>query len=219
MSFWKRRRVTDFFRSSVGTPVFRRTSTRALKAAGGDADQAVAVWASRMPAGLVEAAARQKIALIRVEDGFIRSVGLGSDFVPAASLVLDRSGMHYDPGVRSDLELLLLEAEFDAALIARASTLIDRLVARGITKYNLRVSGSPVEFPAFEFPPGRRRILVPGQGGKPTSRRQPDTPTNLWDHPLSKPSLGQWAGEWACLMSRARARAFSNSGRTLIRIR
>jgi capsular polysaccharide export protein len=163
MSFWKRRRVTDFFRSSAGTPVFRRTSTGALKAAGGDADQAVAVWASRMPAGLVEAAARQKIALIRVEDGFIRSVGLGSDFVPAASLVLDRSGMHYDPGVRSELELLLLEAEFDAALIARASALIDRLVARGITKYNLRVSGSSVEFPAFEFPPGRRRILVPGQ--------------------------------------------------------
>ena len=37
------------------------------------------------------------IALIRVEDGFVRSVGLGSDFVPAASLVLDAGGMHYDP--------------------------------------------------------------------------------------------------------------------------
>jgi capsular polysaccharide export protein len=163
MSFWKRRRVTDFFRSSAGTPVFRRTSAGALRAASGGSSGAIAVWASRTPAGLVEAAARQKIALIRVEDGFIRSVGLGSDFVPAASLVLDRSGMYYDPCARSDLELLLLKTEFDAALIARASALIDHLVSRGITKYNLRAPAPPLEFPTFEFPPGRRHILVPGQ--------------------------------------------------------
>ena len=45
--------------------------------------------------------------------------------------------MHFDPSVRSDLELLLLEAQFDRALIARAGALIDRLVAHGVTKYNL----------------------------------------------------------------------------------
>ena len=79
-------RSPSSFRSSVGTPVFRRTTKRALSAAGAGSGGAVAVWASRIPAGLVEAAARQRIALIRVEDGFVRSVGLGSDFVPAASL-------------------------------------------------------------------------------------------------------------------------------------
>src|SRR5271170_212937 len=164
MSFWKRRRVADFFRSTIGTPVFRRTTKGALRAAGGGSGGAVAVWASRIPAGLVEAAAGQKIALIRVEDGFVRSVGLGSDFVPAASLVLDRNGMYYDPDVRSDLEQLLLEAEFDAALMARASQLIDRLVARGVTKYNLAgASGPALEFPGCDNSAGRRRILVPGQ--------------------------------------------------------
>jgi len=114
--------------------------------------------------GLAEAAARQKTALIRVEDGFVRSVGLGSDFVPAASLVLARTGMHYDPNVRGDLEQLLLEAEFDAALIARAGKLVDQLVARGVTKYNLTAAAAPSrEFPESEFSAGRRLILVPGQ--------------------------------------------------------
>ncbi len=164
MSFWKRRQVTEFFRSTVGTPVFRRTIRGALRAAEAGSGGAIAAWASRIPAGLVEAAARQKIALIRVEDGFVRSVGLGSDFVPAASLVLDNSGMHYDPSVRSDLERLLLAAEFDAALIARSRRLIDQIVARGVTKYNLSAASAPsLELQGHESSRGRCRILVPGQ--------------------------------------------------------
>jgi capsular polysaccharide export protein len=158
MSFWKRRRVTDFLRSAAGPPAFCRTTGDALAAASARPGSSIAVWASRAPQGLAEAAARQGTPLIRVEDGFVRSVGLGSDFMPAASLVLDRSGMHYDPRVRSDLERLLCEAEFSPALIERARNLIARLVARGITKYNLGSSA-----PAFEFPANRRRILVPGQ--------------------------------------------------------
>lgn len=95
---------------------------------------------------------------MRVEDGFLRSVGLGSDFVPAASLVLDSRGMHYDPGVCTDLQRLLRDTEFDARLIARARSLAVRLVARGITKYNLAAAPLPLDLPR-----GRRRILVPGQ--------------------------------------------------------
>ena len=158
MSFWKRRQVRDFLRSSAGTPAFRRTKNAALAAARRQPRCSIGVWASRAPAGLAEAAEQQAIPLIRVEDGFIRSVGLGSDFIPAASLVLDSRGMHYDPGVHSDLEQLLAETEFDAALIERARDLIARLVARGITKYNVGDTALPIEWPA-----GKRRILVPGQ--------------------------------------------------------
>ncbi len=163
MSFWKRRRVAEFFRSAAGAPAFRRSTRTALALARRRPGSAVAVWASRAPAGLVEAAARQGTPLIRVEDGFLRSVGLGSDFMPAASLVLDRHGMHYDPRIKSDLERLLREAEFGPELIRRADVLIARLVARGITKYNLRSAGLGASAPALEFPVGRRRILVPGQ--------------------------------------------------------
>jgi capsular polysaccharide export protein len=155
MSFWKRRRIADFVRSSAGDPVFRRTTAGALAAAGRGS---IAGWASRLPPGIAAAAAEQDVPLIRVEDGFIRSVGLGSDFLPPASLVFDSRGMYYDPRVRSDLETLLGEAELGPALVARAQRLAAQLVARGITKYNLADRG-----PGIAVPPGRRAILVPGQ--------------------------------------------------------
>jgi capsular polysaccharide export protein len=158
MSFWKRRRVADFLRSTAGVPAFRRGAASAVARAAATGG-AVAVWATRMPGDLQELAARRGVQLIRVEDGFLRSVGLGSDFMPAASLALDERGAHYDPRTRSGLEILLRESEFDIRLIERARRLIDLLVARGITKYNLAASAAPV----VAAPEGRSRILVPGQ--------------------------------------------------------
>jgi capsular polysaccharide export protein len=161
MSFWKRRRVADFLRSTAGTPSFRRSAAGAVAAARQAtpaAPRAIAVWASRIPPGLPELAAREGVPLIRVEDGFVRSVGLGADFLPPASLVFDRGGMYYDPRTRSDLDRLLSETQFDAALIERSRRLIAQLVGRGVTKYNL---GGAV--PVWDAPPGARRLLVPGQ--------------------------------------------------------
>jgi capsular polysaccharide export protein len=158
MSFWKRRRVADFFRSTQGAPLFRRTVQGALAAARRRPGGAVAVWASHVPHGLAEAVRQHGLSLVRVEDGFVRSVGLGSDFLPAASLVLDRRGMYFDPTRESDLEVLLRETAFDAQLIERARRLVALLVARRVTKYNL-----PAGTIALAAPPGRRRLFVPGQ--------------------------------------------------------
>ncbi|MBV9828141.1 MAG: hypothetical protein JO001_21110 [Alphaproteobacteria bacterium] len=157
MSFWKRRRIAEFLRSEAGTPRFCRGTDEAIAAAK-RRPGAIAGWASRLPDGLVEAAAREGVKLVRVEDGFIRSVGLGSDFLPPASLVLDGRGMYFDPRQASDLEILLRESSFSPALIARAARLATHLVARGVTKYNLAAAG-----PAVELPAGRLSILVPGQ--------------------------------------------------------
>lgn len=157
MSFWKRRRIAEFVRCAAGTPVFRRTARAAL-AAVDEKGGAIAGWASRLPDGLDETAARRGVPLIRVEDGFVRSVGLGSDFLPPASLVFDSRGMYYDPRAESDLEVLLREGEFTPALIDRAGRLTARLVDRGVTKYNLADRGPPIAAPS-----GVRRILVPGQ--------------------------------------------------------
>jgi capsular polysaccharide export protein len=158
MSWWKRRRVSDFLAGGSGRPVFRRTVAGAVKAAisrGG----AIGVWATRVPAGLAEVAAAHGVKLVRIEDGFIRSVGLGSDFLPPASLVFDETGIYFDTGRPSDLERLLRETEFDPSLLARARRLIDRLIATGVTKYNLRGGLGPT----ISWPPGLRRVLVPGQ--------------------------------------------------------
>jgi capsular polysaccharide export protein len=157
MSFWKRRRVAGFVRSAAGVPPFRRSAAAALRDAARTGGM-IAGWASRLPAGLAEDAARRGIPLIRVEDGFIRSKGLGADFLPPASLVFDARGMYYDSRQDSDLERLLRETAFAPALVARAERLAARLVARGVTKYNLAGRDAALAAPA-----DRRRILVPGQ--------------------------------------------------------
>ena len=44
---------------------------------------------------------------LRVEDGFLRSRGLGADLIPPLSLVLDDMGIYYDPNSPSRLETLI----------------------------------------------------------------------------------------------------------------
>ena len=118
----------------------------------------MAVWSSVMPPGLPARAAAADVPLVQIEDGFVRSAGLGVLLAPAASLVLDGRGIHYDPSAPSDLEALLSEAEFTPALLARAARLREALLAGAVTKYNL-----PGDAPPLDLPPGRRVLLVPGQ--------------------------------------------------------
>jgi capsular polysaccharide export protein len=95
--------------------------------------------------------------IVRVEDGFLRSVGLGADLVPPLSLAFDRRGIYFDATLPSDLEHVLQNASFPDHLLARAAALRARLVASGMTKYN--VGGAPWSRPARR----PRVILVPGQ--------------------------------------------------------
>lgn len=92
--------------------------------------------------------------LVHVEDGFLRSRGLGAELVPPLSLVADRSGIYYDPTRPSDLEALIAQ-EPPAGGRIRAERLIAKIRAARLSKYN--ISGT---VPAL---PEGRRILVPGQ--------------------------------------------------------
>ena len=82
-------------------------------------------------------AARNDVSVITVEDGFLRSVGLGAQLVKPVSWVFDGSGIYYDATAASDLETLLAETEFDADTLARAARLRSAIVEAGITKYNV----------------------------------------------------------------------------------
>lgn len=102
-------------------------------------DRPLAVWGRVRPE--VQPGATAASEVLRVEDGFLRSVGLGADWVRPLSWVIDRTGMYYDATTVSDLERLLAETAFDADLRQRASVLRERLVAAGVTKYNVGQGG------------------------------------------------------------------------------
>lgn len=115
-----------------------------------DDAQAVATWGLG-DEPLPEAA--RALPWIRVEDGFVRSVGLGARLVRPLSWVLDDGGLYYDAQGPSGLTALLEEGRFDAALLARARALVVTLVAQRLSKYNL--AGA-----AWHRPPGLGRVLL-----------------------------------------------------------
>ena len=119
--------------------------------------EAVAVWGRRARPRLLATAADRQLPVLRVEDGFLRSVGLGADLIDPISWVVDRTGMYYDATGPSDLEHLLAGSDWTAAQLQRAAALRQRLVTEAITKYNL--SGASWQRPAS----ASRVVLVVGQ--------------------------------------------------------
>jgi capsular polysaccharide export protein len=100
---------------------------------------------------------REDVRIVRMEDGFLRSVGLGADLTRPLSWVLDEEGIYYDARSPSTLEHLLQESAFETKELERAATLRRRVVESGVTKYNL-VRG------VWTRPAGVRHVvLVPGQ--------------------------------------------------------
>jgi capsular polysaccharide export protein len=138
----------DLRRCFPGRKLVRLHQTHVLPA-----DAWVVAWGlTPLPADLPST-----ITVLRLEDGFLRSVGLGVDLVRPLSWVIDRQGIHFDATRSSDLETLLATRTFDVALRRRAANLRERIVAEHVTKYNV---GSET----WQRPRGISRvILVPGQ--------------------------------------------------------
>lgn len=117
----------------------------------------------------------QGVKLVLVEDGFLRSVGLGADWVSPVSWVVDHSGMYFDATRASDLETILRNTEWSQQLLHRAAALRTAIIRSGLTKYNV---GTGV----WQRPAGAHQvILVPGQVETDASIRHgsPQLRTNL----------------------------------------
>ncbi|MFS4437891.1 capsular polysaccharide biosynthesis protein [Paracoccaceae bacterium GXU_MW_L88] len=91
-----------------------------------------------------------------MEDGFLRSVGLGAALVPPASLIIDDLGVHYDPSRESRLERLISKAE----PTPRAAALGRAIIGAKVSKYNV---GHHALDDLRARAAGRKIILVPGQ--------------------------------------------------------
>jgi capsular polysaccharide export protein len=149
---WKRI-TTDAMLWDGGGPVPHAGSAQACPQ-----DAAALAWFSRTAPETVAALRRRRVAIGEIEDGMIRSTGLGANCVPPLSIVVDRRGPHFDPAQASDLETILQSAEIDADLLVRASALRERLVGEGIGK-----SGRDRHHARAAPANARRTVLVTGQ--------------------------------------------------------
>ena len=121
-------------------------------------DARVVVWGMDDKPDVQALARRHGVPIWRMEDAFLRSVGLGADFNIPASLVLDRTGLFFDSARPNDLETMLQNQRFDSAELARAQALRACIVAQALTKYNFAGRKASLARPEHE-----RVILVPGQ--------------------------------------------------------
>ncbi|MNQ21798.1 Capsule polysaccharide biosynthesis protein [compost metagenome] len=146
-SNWKRPLVADFFNGS--SIRFANHPDRLKKAA------AIVTWGCAHDSAMARFAHCSHAG--RVEDGFLRSVGLGANKTRPLSWVFDDLGIYYDATRPSRLEYNLQNDSCSPALLDRAGALREAICAAGITKYNL--PGAQWKRPAGVS----KVILVPGQ--------------------------------------------------------
>ncbi|WP_020397827.1 capsular polysaccharide biosynthesis protein [Kordiimonas gwangyangensis] len=155
-SFWKRKFVGRFFGPAAG-PVTHIKAADIGKFTFEDTD-CVLSWGRKNDLRLDDVP--DHIPVWHLEDGFLRSVGLGADLRRPSSLVLDRRGIYYDATSPSDLEHFLAHHSFDEAELARGAALRQAILASRVSKYNVGERGT-LDFRTRAG--GRKVILVPGQ--------------------------------------------------------
>lgn len=148
MRLWKRGALQRFYGGAA--PLRFEDDPAKASALAARLDRPLLVWSGKATEAHRAADRRE------VEDGFLRSKGLGANLVPPLSLAADRRGIYYDPTRPSDLEALIAaSAKLPPGEHARAEALAGRLIVGGVSKYNL--AGTRPDLPEGH------RILVPGQ--------------------------------------------------------
>ncbi|MDO4997481.1 MAG: capsular polysaccharide biosynthesis protein [Neisseria sp.] len=106
---------------------------------------------------ILDFAQQHGLSVLRMEDGFVRSVGLGSNLVAPASLVIDDLGIYFNPQTASRLENILQNIHFSPQDKQQAEHIQQLLIAHQVSKYNVGTAN-------LNLPTQRgKTILVPGQ--------------------------------------------------------
>lgn len=110
---------------------------------------------------------QSNISRVRVEDGFIRSAGLGANLIEAQSWVFDQQGIYYNAEQGSDLETLISTLQLTDTQRGRAKAVRDTLMRHNISKYNLGGRA----WAASDGMEQRSKVLVLGQVDQDASIR------------------------------------------------
>ena len=139
-----------------------------LKEAAGNSRKIVLfIWGYSEPPGTLEEAKEYfDCNVVRFEDGFVRSVGLGADHYPPFSLVSDPSGsLYFDARYQSGLEKIYNEYDFQGSkeLMSEAQRSLEYYLKNSLSKYNPK-SPTVDYWPALQSRrSSARRILILGQ--------------------------------------------------------
>lgn len=104
----------------------------------GKGAEAVIGWGLRPTTHKARAfAAEHQLPFIALEDGFLRSLGLGVAGYPPYSIVYDDIGIYYDTTRPSRLEQLILAADtMPSETLAQAQQTMDFILQHHLSKYN-----------------------------------------------------------------------------------
>jgi capsular polysaccharide export protein len=156
MPRWKQKPLGRLLEGPCPPPRHARDLGQAIQIARVEG-RAIAAWGKQANA-IRSRVQAEGLQLVSIEDGFLRSAGLGAAFTPSLSYSFDAKGIYYDPSGVSELEELLQSSKVDEALIARARKVREQIRVHNLSKYNL---AGEARLPTM--PDGRRRILVIGQ--------------------------------------------------------
>ena len=134
-SLWKRAFIKSFIGRMAKRIVFVQSKSKLANLIRKDANVAVLLWGKSQAVWAEEI--RQTCPVWFMEDGFIRSVGLGADLRRPSCLVIDKEGMYYSPDVPSDIVNILNEVQLTDEQIERTALLTNMVVDRALSKYNV----------------------------------------------------------------------------------
>jgi capsular polysaccharide export protein len=151
---------------------FSPVKRKRLQAFTGTRVAPIRVWSRRLPSdsrlfvwGALDVPARLQtdgVSVLRVEDGFLRSVGLGAAFAPPVSWTFDSQGLHHWGHSPTDLETLLETRQFTDAQRESGQRILHALRLHRLSKYNLPSSCAWDGVDSLRAHPGRK-VLVIGQ--------------------------------------------------------
>ncbi|ELK4664958.1 capsular polysaccharide biosynthesis protein [Campylobacter coli] len=153
-TLWKRWFMKPFFKAKNNKIIFLNSLDELYKANLISEDK-IFIWGKKYDKTLLAKDFNNEIFL--VEDGFLRSVFLGSDLTRPFSLIVDSKGLYVDPNHPSDLEELLQNHEFDDNLRQRAKKLITTIIQNKFSKYN------GLKHEKLDFNTNKKIILIPAQ--------------------------------------------------------
>ncbi|EKR5783197.1 capsular polysaccharide biosynthesis protein [Campylobacter jejuni] len=167
-TLWKRHFIKPFFNAKDNKIIFLN-SLKSLAGYKLKENDKFFIWGKRidyntLKSTLVKKAQDEDLSnftpkISLTEDGFIRSISLGSDLTRPFSLIIDDKGLYIDPNKASKLEEHLQNEIFDENMLNRAKNIIKILLENRFSKYN----GLKHENLKINAKIGQKIILIPAQ--------------------------------------------------------